>query len=113
MNVKIPGEVERVFREVGGHYASKREVWVPVTAAMMMFLRATPEEQAAFIKRVREAEVDGGMRRAIEWAKSEQVAAMSGGRAKHDGILFEKGAKRQGAGSGVKQPRREQEPVEK
>lgn len=43
------------------------------SAAMLMYLEAHPETQGEFLKRIRDAEVAGGVEAAIAAAKEEQL----------------------------------------
>ena len=71
-------EIADAFNEVARQYCHAKQQGVPMAAAMLMFLEATPEYQAAKIKEVLGAEVDETAERLVEAARDRQAQAVQG-----------------------------------
>lgn len=73
LSLRVPKKIAVAMREAAGRYSSGREVWVPTTAAMIMFLEATPEEQRAAILRVRGLEIAENVDAALDEIRENQA----------------------------------------
>ena len=95
--VQLPKKIAEEVRAAAARYSSGREVWVPTTAAVLMFLAATPEEQRAAILRVRQMEIEGAVEAAIDEARSHAAyrTGLAEARKQHD---LSRAAKRGKAG---------------
>lgn len=84
-NVEVPRNVLDEIRHLSVlMHDNKREYWVTATAALMMFIEASPEEQRDWIKRVRDAQAQAGYERLLDDALSERARKHASGKARSE-----------------------------
>ena len=69
----LPAEIAEAFNRVARKYVHAKQQHVPMAAAMLMFLEASPEEQAEHIKKVLAVDIDQTARDLIEEARARQA----------------------------------------
>ena len=71
LNAYVDEALARQFKDVSKRYTGR--IGMCLSAAMLQFLETDPKEQAAFLKRVFDAQIQGDMQEVIQTAKNEQV----------------------------------------
>jgi hypothetical protein len=72
INLSVPAELLDEFYTVCRHYGHGKQKGQVLSAAMLMFLRADPEEQGRCLEQVVSADITEGVAQMIERARKEQ-----------------------------------------
>lgn len=70
----VPLQLGKTFDALARRYCHKKQQYVPLSAAMLMFIEADPTVQKEFVKRILAIEVDRTAGELIAEAKAEQAA---------------------------------------